>query len=295
MKIHFIVLPILFCGLSCAGQTGNLSDWPKLLDKNNCTAAKNLCQPFANSKDIAQQVEAQKCLANAALCGHGMTMLERDDAGGGTMRDSYSAESVDEALGHLDIGLKLAPQDISIHKGRLHLLEMSGRYSAMVKTLDETCGIYKGSDAPDTWLAYSSELTDLRQYEAGLDFMKVLDKHYPNNPDIVGNIGAILSYLKKDSEAISYLQKAVQLAPNDPINAWDLGRIYDYAGQIDLANKWYQKGLSLETDPDQLKESSCIYAEFVEKKLHDPARACTLEKKDCSSEKQTACAPTPQS
>jgi Flp pilus assembly protein TadD len=87
------------------------------------------------------------------------------------------------------------------------------------------------------------------------------------------------------------LQKAVQLAPNDPINAWDLGRTYDYAGQIDLADKWYQKGISLETNAEQRSNNECLYAIFVEKKLLDKVRACTLEKKDCSSEEQTACAP----
>jgi tetratricopeptide (TPR) repeat protein len=295
MKTHLLALAALFVALNCPAQAQNLLDWPKLLGKDDCAAAKNLCNPFVESKDTAQQVEAQKCLANASLCGHSMTMLERDDAGGGTMRDSYSAEAIDEALEHLNIGLKPAPQDISIHEGRLHLLEVSGRYSEMPKALEESCNAYSGKDAPDVWLGYSSELADLRQFNAGLDFMKVLNKHYPNNPDIVGNIGAILSYLKRDSEAISYLQEAVKLAPNDPINAWDLGRIYDYAGQIDLANKWYQKGFSLETDPSRLKESSCIHAEFVEKKLHDPTRACGLEKKDCSSDKQTACTPAPHS
>jgi tetratricopeptide (TPR) repeat protein len=207
------------------------------------------------------------------------------------MRSSFSPEAVDEALQHLDLGLKLAPQDISIHEGRLHLLEVSGRYTEMALALDESCSTYKGSDTPDIWLAYSSELAELRQYEAGLDFMKVLDKHYLNNPDIAGNIGAFLSYLKRDSEAISYLQKAVELAPNDPVNAWDLGRIYDYDGQFELADKWYQKGISLDTDPARRKESSCLYGEFVEKKLHDSKRACSLEKQDCSLKEQTACAP----
>ena len=295
MKFQIPMLAVLLCAASCAAQSGNLSDWPSLLRKNDCEAVKNLCKGFVDSRDLPQQVEAQKCLANAALCGHDMLMLEPNDTGGGAMRDSYSTEAVEEALDHLNLGLKLAPQDVSIHKGRLHLLEISGRYSEMVKALDESCGIYKGTDAPETWLAYSSELADLRQYDAGLELMKVIEKHYPTNPDVVGNIGAFLSFLKRDQEAITYLQKAVQLAPNDPINAWDLGRIYDYAGQIEMADKWYQKGMSLETDPQQLTEISCIYAIFVEMKLHDQARACALEKKDCSSEKQTACTPGPDS
>ncbi|MGA2831587.1 MAG: tetratricopeptide repeat protein [Terracidiphilus sp.] len=265
----------------------------KLIRANNCVEAKRLCTSFVDSSKTDERAEAQKCLANVSLCGHDIIQLQGDDAGGGTMAGGFTPEAVDEALKHLDLGIKLAPQDLSIHQGRLHILEVAARYSDMVKALDESCDIYKGKDAFDAWMAYAPELNDLRQYQVGLDFMKVLDKHYPNNPDVLGNIGAFLSLLKRDSEAIPYLQKAAQLAPNDPINAWDLGRTYDYAGEIELADTWYQKGISLETDTARRKESSCTYAIFVEKKLRDPVRACQMEKKDCAREQQTACAPSP--
>jgi tetratricopeptide (TPR) repeat protein len=294
MKICFLALATVLCTANCVAQSGNLSDWPKLLDNKDSKAAKALCTAFVDSKDLAQQVEAQKCLANVALSGNDVILLEGDNAGGGSIRQGYKPEAVDEALVHLNLGLKLAPQDISIHQGRLHVLEISGRYSEMVKALDESSSAYKGKEVPDAWLAYAPELADLRQYETALEFMKVLDKHYPNSPDIIGNIGAFLMMLKKPAEAIPYLQKSVDLAPKDAVNAWDLGRAYDYTDQIALADKWYQKGLSLPSDPDQPKDSACLYAQFVEKKLHEKERACTLEKKNCSTEEQTACASAPK-
>lgn len=289
MKIQFLLLAAILVALPCAAQSGNLSDWPKLIDQKDAKSAKALCSEFVDSKDIAQQVEAQKCLANAALCGNDVILLEGDNAGGGNLRGGYKAEAVDEALVHLDSGLRLAPQDLTIHMGRLHVLEVSGRYSQMVDALDESCTVYKGKDIPEEWLAYAPELNDLRQYEAGLEFMKVLDKHYPNNPEVLGNIGAFLSELKRSAEAIPYLQKASNIAPRDPINAWDLGRAYDYTDQLEQADKWYKRGLALMTDPVQRKGSSCLYAEFIEKKLHDRTKACPLEKKDCSVEEQSAC------
>jgi tetratricopeptide (TPR) repeat protein len=295
MKIQLAVLAVSCAALHSAAQSGNLSDWQKLLnDKKNPDAARVLCTSFEQSKVLAEQVEAEKCLANVALCGHGVMELEKDDAGGGTLRDSYAPEAVDEALMHLNLGIKLAPQDLSIHQGRLHVLEIAGRYSEMVKALDESCTIYQGKDALEAWLAYAPELMDLRQYNAGLESMKVLDKHYPNNSDILGNIGAFLDLLKRDNEAIPYLQKAVALAPRDPINSWDLGRAYDYSGQIEEADTWYKKSLPIMSDPEQKKQSLCLYAEFVEKKLKDRARACTLQKQDCEAEEQTACS-TPSS
>jgi tetratricopeptide (TPR) repeat protein len=276
--------------LALWGQSARIEDWTKLIVANKCEEAKKLCTPFLESKVIFEQTEAHKCLSNVVLCGNDILTLQGDDAGGGTIGGGFKPEAVDEALKHLDLGIKLSPQDLSIHQGRLHLLEVSMRYDDMIKALDESCDIYKGKEAPDVWLAYSGELMELRQYRAGLDFMKVLEKHYPENPDILGNIGAFLSLLKKDSEAIPYLLRAAQLDPKDSINAWDLGRTYDYAGQIELADTWYQKGISLETNANRRKRDSCIYAIFVETKLHDRAQACQMEKKDCSEEDQKACA-----
>jgi tetratricopeptide (TPR) repeat protein len=271
-------------------QTENISNWTKLIDANKCDEANRLCTAFVDSIIKIEKAEAQKCLANVALCGHSIIQLQGDDAGGGTLGGGFTPEAVDEALVHLNLGIKIAPQDLSIHMGRLHILEVAVRYSDMVKALDESCDIYEGRDALDAWMAYAPELSDLRQYQVALEFMKVLDKHYPNNPDILGNIGAFLSLLKKDSEAIIYLERAAQLAPKDPINAWDLGRTYDYAGQIELADMWYQKALALQTDEKQRSENSCLYAIFVETKLHDRARACPMEKKDCAEDEQSACA-----
>jgi tetratricopeptide (TPR) repeat protein len=291
MQKQFLLLAILGASSACLAQSGNISDWPNLIKKCDVKTVKPLCESYVDSKDLAQQAEAQKCLANVALCGHDVVQLEGDEAGGGNIHGSYTPEAVDEALTHLNLGLKLAPQDISIHEGRLHLLEVSGRYSEMVEALDDSCSIYEGKDAPDVWLAYSAELSDLRQYNLGLAFMKVLNSHYPNNSDILANIGAFLSYLKRDDEAVPYLQKAVEMAPKDPINVWDLGREYDYTGQTALADKWYQKGLSLLTDPDQKKESQCLYAQFIEKKQNNRSRACTMERQSCDAEARTACAP----
>ena len=162
-------------------QKKSISDWTKLIDANKCEEANQLCTAFVDSSITFEKAEAQKCLANVALCGHSIIQLQGDDVGGGTIGGGFTPEAVDEALVHLNLGFKIAPQDLSIHQGRLHLLEVATRYNDMVKALDESCEIYKGKDALDAWMAYAPELNDLRQYQVALDFMKVLDKHYPNN------------------------------------------------------------------------------------------------------------------
>jgi tetratricopeptide (TPR) repeat protein len=271
----------------CAhGQAAKLSGWTTLCAANQCEAAKQLCTPFTESADVAEKVEAHKCLANVALCGHGVIQLHGDETDGA---ESFQPAAIDEAIKHLNTAIQLAPQELSLHEERLHILEETARFDAMVKALDESSGIYTGGDALTAWLVYAQELSDLRQFQAALAFMKVLDKHYPSNPNVVGNIGSFLAMLQKNSEAIPYLQKAVELAPTDPVNPWDLGRAYDYAGQFKQADLWYQKSIALDTDADRHKQNACQYAIFVETRLNNRSRACTLEKKDCPADEQTAC------
>jgi tetratricopeptide (TPR) repeat protein len=292
-KTIFLQLFLMSFAAQCIGQTLSSADWFKLIDAHQCDAARELCTRFVSSADVKQKTESQKCLANVALCGNSMVLLQGDDVGGGTLSGGYKPEAVDEALAHLNAGIKFSPQDLSIHQGRLHVLEASGRYADMVTALDESCTIYQGRDALQAWLAYSAELADLRQYQYGLAIMRVLEKHYPGSPDVLANVGAFLSIEGKPAEAIPYLQKATDLAPADPINAWDLGRAYDRTDRIELADKWYRKGLSLQHDPKQRSESSCLYAHFVEQKLHDRERACSLEKKDCDIGDRAACGSSP--
>lgn len=266
-----------------------LSDWMHLIQSQKCQQAKKLCTPYAHAGSIAKQVEAQKCLANVSLCGADVVHLQRGKGKTVYLSDSYIPAAVDASLKHLNIALKLAPQDITIHQGRLHILEIAGRYKEMAKALDQSCSIYKGKDAPNVWLAYPEELESQGHYKAAMQLTAVLYKHYPNSSDIVANMGAFMAVYGNLSAAIPYLLKAVKLAPNDPINTWDLGRAYDLTNQIQLANHWYQKGLALQKGKSTYKASSCIYGHFVGKKLHDKTRACQLETANCAAKDRTDC------
>jgi tetratricopeptide (TPR) repeat protein len=270
----------------CRAQNQTLSDWPSLVAAKKCTEARKLCSEFIYSSDLPGEIDAQKCLANVSLCGDEAVGIQGESGG-------YKPEAVDEALAHLNRALKLAPQDISIHQARLHVLEISGRYDGMVTALDESCTLYKGSDALTAWLDYFGELMDLHQYQGGLAFMQVLDRHYPNSADVLSYIAAYLTMLGRNDEAIPYLQRSVALAPKDALKTWDLARAYDTANQIALAEKWYKRALPMVREPERLREDFCLYAIFVETKQVDRPRACSLEKKSCDTARQTACSPAP--
>lgn len=266
------------------------SRWHKLVDSGQCAEAEPLCTQWLASSDVPTRVEGYKCLANVALSGQDVIFTQGDDRRGATITGSFKREAIDKAIGFLNEGLKLAPQDLSIHQDRLHLLEVSGRYTAMAQALEESCKLYKGPGVPDAWVAYTAELFEMNQYRASISLLEVLERYYPDSHDVIGNLGGVYCVLKEDDQALPYLRRAVELAPSDSIDAWNLGRLYDYTGQTELADRWYRKALSLEWKEDGLPESKCLYATFVEQKLHDRKRACKLQRLDCEPEKQTACA-----
>jgi tetratricopeptide (TPR) repeat protein len=287
---------LMFClvvfgvGLSSA-QESKPANWPSLLKDGKCEEARNLCTRWIASNETAKLVEAHKCLANVALCGdRAVVTLQGNDQGGGTLSSTYKPEAVEEALAQLDQAMKLAPQDLSIHHARLHLLEISSRFSDMVAALDESCSIYNGNEGAKAWLDYTSELFEDKQFKASLALLEVLDKHYPDSHDVLGNIGANYLMLKEDEKGITNLRKAVAIAPKDPIDCWNLGRAYDYTDKTELADQWYQKALSLDPDSVSRQQNACIYADFVEKKLNDPKRACELQRANCPDDKHSACA-----
>lgn len=278
-KLHNAAASALLFGLIAASshaQNETLSDWPKLIEAKQCDQARKLCTAYVYATDMNGQTDSQKCLASVALCS--------------ATPGAYQPKAVDEALAHINRGLELAPQDLTMHQARLHILQITGRYADIPQALDDTCTIYKGNDAMHGWLMYAGELQDLHQYKVGLAFVQVLDKHYPNQPDVLSDIGQFLVLLGRNNDAIPYFQKAVALAPKDSYNVWALARAYDTANQIDLASKFYKSALLLIKNADQLRDSTCSYGQFVETKLHDRGRACSLEKMGCDADAQTACA-----
>jgi tetratricopeptide (TPR) repeat protein len=279
-------------GLAQSANPSDSARWQQLLKGGKCDEAQALCTSWLDSTDTTRKVEAHKCMANVVLCtDHGGITLQKNDAGGGSLSEASSPEAVENALKHLNAALQLAPQDLSIHQGRLHLLEVSFLFDDMAKALDDSCTIYKGKEGVQPWLAYVEELFEDKQFHAALALLEVLDRHYPNSHEVLGNMGAVHAVLREDEQAIRYLKRAVELEPKDPIDNWDLAREYDFSDQNALADQGYQKALALETEPDQKRVNECLYAEFVQKKLHDPKRACTLQKASCPAEQQSACSP----
>lgn len=108
---------------------------------------------------------------------------------------------MDQALAHLNAAAALAPEDLSVHKGRLYLLLIAGRYDDMAKALGESVKALKNSDTLAEWLAYpASFFTSLMQASPG----PVPDSGtgISRFPRVVANIGSVLTMLERDDEAL---------------------------------------------------------------------------------------------
>ena len=287
-------IPLLLAGVLVAGgaaaEKSRAERWMELIANEQVDEARELCSGWLDSKDMTHRAEAHKYLANVEGANARTIMLEGDDLGGGQIRPGFAGEPVDRALRHLDEAIHLAPADLSIHQGRLHLLMVSGQFMRTAAALADSLRSYSGPDALEAWLDYSPRFFQARKLKAGVAFMKVLEGHYPEEHRIVANIGAFLSGLGEEDEALRYAEKAVAMNPEDPINNWNLGLMYEYAARIKEADKLFRNSFDLPVAPGQTVVQNCLrYANFAEKRLADPTRACAIYMDYCSGEAPPEC------
>jgi len=256
------------------------TQWQKLTRASETAKAKALCTQWMTSTDAKVVSQAHQCLASLALAQAHVPELAYGNRGG-FIGEGFGGPHVDEALGHLEKAMALTPNDLSVHQGLTFLLTHSGHLSDAPRALEKSLAVYHGADALQDWLSYASELADRGAYATGVAYMRVLEKKYPDNPDVVANVGAFLFMDGKYADALPYVKRGAELAPNDPINIWNLGRIYDRLGNNELAEKNYRKGMKLETDAAALRDKKCTFAEFLEKRGDKTAAAHYRDGNDC--------------
>jgi Flp pilus assembly protein TadD len=260
--------------------------WIALCDQDKTAELPPLCKPWLESPNRLLVAEGHKCLANFELAG-ARTVRVDGDKSGGVIAGGYQGPGVDAALMHLDAGIAASPDDLSIHQGRLHVLEASGRSERMSAALEQSLAVYKGPDARADWLAYTFELEEGRQLESGLAFLRVLLKRYPDDHEVVGNMGAFLQELGRTDEALTFLRRAVELAPEDAYDNWNLGHALAKSDPA-AAEVHLRKGLA-RAKADDRASMSCKLGHFLEEKRGNPAEACALEKRGCDKDDHSAC------
>lgn len=286
--MHILVLFSLFL-LSGRSQVSDEQAWSALIDAGRYKQAKHLCTQWQKSKLKSRRAEAEKCLANVELSGNTVLQLKGNELGGGSLGSGYEAEALNRAIAHLVKAMELSPLDLSIHKGRLHLLESGSRYEEMKAALVESLRMTRGRSNEADWIPYPAELIDAGELHPALELLFILNQEYPKSHEIIGNIAAAYAINHEYEKALPFALTAVELAPKDPIDTWNLARIYEFTGEIKSADTWYTRALALPMEESNKKEKLCLYATFVETKLKNKAEACKLQDEDCSAGARPAC------
>ena len=257
--------------------------WRALTRAKKADEARALCTPWLTSSSKRLAAEGHKCLANVELIGSYKLQPRGRTEGGreGEVLGGYAGPGVDRAIDHLTQAIALAPNDLSAHQGRLHVAINSARVPNAPALLCDSLARYRGPEATEDWLAYAQELWELRAGVIGLEYMRVLEKFYPDDHRVAGNVGTFLISLKRDDEALAYLRRAVTLAPNDAIDNWNLGRFHDKHGDPVSAEPFYRKAVSLEKDPERHQDMACNFGRFLTGRPATRAEGCALADKEC--------------
>ncbi len=265
--------------------------WRDLTRASKANEARALCTPWlaASSKPLA--VEGHRCLAQVALIDSYRLQDGKEEA---ILLGGYAGPGVDRAIDHLTKAIALAPDDLSIHLGRLHIAINSPRAADAPRLLTDSLDRYHGPDAIDDWVSYAQELRHRRHGDVGLDYLRVLEKRYPGDHRVAGNIGTLLLSLKRDEEGLPYLRRAVELAPDDAIDTWNLGRFHEKHGDAASAEPLYRRAVSLEKEPARRQDMACNLGRFLANRPATRAEGCAeAVKPQCGPRIPDACAPTP--
>lgn len=273
------------CG-PAIGQTETPTSWRALLAAGKVEDARKLCEENTRSATPRTQADGFKCLANVVLRGKEGVAIRGNESGGGSIETGYADDATTEAVKYLTSGIAVAPQDVTIHQGRLWLLMSARRYDEMMAALEESMNLYKGKDPTGVWVSYSADLMNAGNYRTAIRLLKFLEEKLPADYRVQGNLSAAYAYNKEDDVALGHARQAVALAPKDPINAWNLGRILEYMNRLTEAEQAYVKALALEADSSGGKidpARQCIYAELIVDKLKTPDRLCGSPGAGCAA------------
>lgn len=259
--------------------------WEQLVTDERYREAHTLCDAWLEHEDPVYRSAAHKCIANLVLLEGAPPVDDGRELGDG-IQSTYSPEAADSALYHLNVAMRLTPNDLSIHQGRIHILTLAGMHDQTPAALEESFEIYRGEHDPDDWLNFSLRMYNARAYDAGLDYTLVLEKQFPEEHRVVANVGTFLSMLERDDEAIEYARRAVEMEPEDAINNWNLARLYMYRNHVDEADHYYLRAMELDPENAELR---CTYADFIDGKLGDVERACNIRKLYCEDIYEERC------
>jgi tetratricopeptide (TPR) repeat protein len=261
--------------------------WAPLVTSGAREQARALCESWLREPDRGQHGEAHKCLANVEIAGSRTGVQGPGKDRKGVVGAPVSRAGVDAAVEHYAAAIAATPLDPDAHVGRVDILVVAGRYREANLALDQSLRMFSSRALLENWFKLLGRFHRSGALHQGLEYLKVIEKHHPLDHRVVSNLGAYYAMTGNSDEALAYSERAVAINPDDPIDKWNLARIYDHRGQLDDADRSYREALAVFGDTDP--KARCDYVEFVATRLLDTERACAFARAQCDELYQKNC------
>lgn len=261
--------------------------WAPLVTSGAIDEARGLCGAWLGEPDRGHHGEAHKCLANVEIASSRTQVSGLPKGGEGAVRSPVTRAGVDAAIRHYEAAIAAKPLDPDAHVGRVDILVVSGRYREANIALEQSLRTFASREVLNNWFKLLGRFQHAGAVDEGLAYLKVIEKHHPLDHRVVSNLGAYYALTGNSDEALVYAERSIAINPDDPINRWNLARIYDRRGEFEKADRSYQEALAVFGDSDP--KAHCDYVEFIATRLLDTARACEFARVECDELYQKNC------
>lgn len=126
-------------------------------------------------------------------------------------------------------------------------------------------------------------LASMKKYD---DIVNVIEKKYPNDPDIQNLIGNVYHFSGNEDKFLSQLMEAAKLDPKNPTNFYNIGVLYGDKGDVAKAKEYYEKAIQIDPNYKNAYNNIALliikpedeYVEIINKNLGSSAKEKALYK-----------------
>lgn len=217
---------------------------------------------------------AQKVEISNIPPGPGDLTLEQDGRVVGSLGRGIDPELTNKAIASLTAAVDLFPSRVDLAFGLMFLYQSSDRFAEQAATLEKVLAYAAKhpkalfwadeavSDPADTlassaqgYLAFYLERGFEGDLEKTLQLAEILYRAYPDHLYPLHTIGVCHAHRGDWAKAKPFFEKALQLAPEDPLVLLNLGMLEDNLGNATKARQYFEKVLEVPATEDVLESA----------------------------------------